>query len=158
MIRRVGGPVLTPLIPAPFGRGEAQPVRRPPSPHVRRGGQGVRTLRAAILVTVAACSSGPSAEHHVAVAAVAVSPRSVVLRVGQAAQLIAVPLDAHGVPLARTVAWASDDSAVATVTGTGRVAGLAAGRATITATPAGRSGATGASPLPPRAAGPRPPL
>src|SRR5256884_8692637 len=158
MIRRVGGPVLTPLIPAPFGRGEAQPVRRPPSPHVRRGGQGVRTLRAAILVTVAACSSGPSAEPQVAVASGAVSPRSVVLRVGQAAQLIAVPLDAHGVPLARAVTWASDDSVVATVTGTGHVAGLAAGRATITATSEGRSGATGVSVAPPGAAVPDPTL
>src|SRR5438874_8982725 len=107
-----------------------------------------RRLLGAPVLAVAACSSGPSAEHHVAVAAVAVSPRSVVLRVGQAAQLIAVPLDAHGVPLARTVVWASDDSGVATVTGTGRVAGLAAGRATITATSEGRSGATGVSVAP----------
>ena len=48
-----------------------------------------RRLLGATVLAVAACSSGPSAEHHVAVAAVAVSPRSVVLRVGQAAQLIA---------------------------------------------------------------------
>src|SRR2546430_10450302 len=98
MIRRVGGPVLTPLIPSPFGRGETQPVRRSPSPHVRRGGQGVRTLRAAILVTLGACSSGPSAEHHVAVAAVAVSPPSVGLRVGQPAPPRPVPLPRHPVP------------------------------------------------------------
>ena len=112
-----------------------------------------RRLLGATVLAVAACSSGPSAEHHVAVAAVAVSPRSVVLRVGQAAQLIAVPLDAHGVPLARTVAWASDDSGVATVTGTGRVTGLAAGRTTITATSEGRSGATGVSVAPAPGAG-----
>src|SRR2546430_14264483 len=107
---------------------------------------------------VAACSSGPSAGRHVAVAAVAVSPRSVVLRVGQAAQLIAMPLDADGVPLARAVSWASDDSGVATVTGTGRVAGLAAGRATITATSEGRSDAAGGSLASPRAGVPHPPL
>src|SRR5256885_9269206 len=75
-----------------------------------------RRLLGATVLVIAACSSGPSAEHHVAVASVAVSPRSVVLRVGQAAQLIAVPLDAHAVPLPRTVPLATDDSGVPTVT------------------------------------------
>ena len=120
-------------------------------PRVRRP-----VLLAATLV--AECSSGPSAGHHVAVASVAVSPRSVVLRAGQAAQLVAVPLDAQGAPLARTVAWASDDSGVATVTGTGHVAGLVPGRATITATSEGRSGATDVSVAPPGAGVPDPTL
>src|SRR5437763_16840941 len=74
-----------------------------------------RRLLGATVLAVAACSSGTSAAHHAAVAAVAASPRPVVLRVGQAAQLIAVPLDAPGVPLARTVTWASPDSGVGTV-------------------------------------------
>src|SRR6266566_4412452 len=36
--------VLTPLIPSPCGRGETQSDRRSPSPHLWRGGQGVRTM------------------------------------------------------------------------------------------------------------------
>src|SRR5438552_2125275 len=112
-----------------------------------RSGPNVGAQHAApLLVTlalVAACSSGPGAEHPTPVAAVAVSPRSVVVLVGQTTQLTAVPLDAHGTPLAgRAVTWASSDSSVASVT-TGRVAGLAPGRATITATSEGRTGAAG---------------
>src|SRR5437763_9146928 len=117
-----------------------------------------RRLLGATVLAVAACSSGPGAEHHVAVASVAVSPRSVVLRVGQGAQLIAVPLDAYGARVARLVPWASDDSGVATVTSTGLVAGLAAGRTTITATSEGRRGATGVSVAPPGAGVPDPTL
>src|SRR5437660_3818351 len=102
-----------------------------------------RRLLGTLLTTLAACSSGPGAEHPTPVAAVAVSPRSVVVLVGQTTQLTAVPLDAHGTPLAgRAVTWASSDSSVASVT-TGRVAGLAAGRATISATSEGRTGAAG---------------
>ena len=109
-------------------------------------------------MTVAACSSEPSTEHHVAVASVAVTPTSVVLLVGQAAQLIAVPLDAHGARLARPVGWASDDSGVATVTSMGLVAGLAAGRATITATSEGRTGTAGVVVTAPGATQPDPTL
>ena len=102
-----------------------------------------RRLLGTLLTTLAACSSGPAAEHPTPVATVAVSPRSVVVLVGQTTQLTAVPLDAHGTPLAgRAVTWASSDSSVASVT-TGRVAGLAPGRATITATSEGRTGAAG---------------
>jgi len=109
-------------------------------------------------MTVAACSSEPSTEHHVAVASVAVTPTSVVLLVGHAAQLIAVPLDAHGARLARPVGWASDDSGVATVTSMGLVAGLAAGRATITATSEGRTGTAGVVVTAPGATQPDPTL
>src|SRR5436305_9885816 len=117
-----------------------------------------RRLLGTLLMTVAACSSEPSAEHHVAVASVAVTPTSVVLLVGQAAQLIAVPLDAHGARLARPVGWASDDSGVATVTSMGLVAGLAAGRATITATSEGRTGTAGVVVTAPGATQPDPTL
>src|SRR6266704_79174 len=69
------------------------------------------------LALLAACSSGPGPEHPVPVAAVAVSPKSLVVRVGQTAQLTALPLDAHGTPLAgRAVTWATTNSSVATVT------------------------------------------
>lgn len=106
-----------------------------------------------VLALLAACSSGPAAEHATPVASVALSPRSVIVRVGQTAQLTAVPLDAHGAPLAgRGVAWATSDSTVATVT-TGRVAGLTVGRATISATSEGQSGATGVTVAAPAPAG-----
>src|SRR2546429_6406417 len=102
-----------------------------------------RRLLGTLLMTVAACSSGPGAEHATPVAALAVSPKSLVVRVGQTAQLTAVPLDAHGTPLAgRAVTWATSDSSVASVT-TGQVVGRAAGRATITATSEGRTGTAG---------------
>src|SRR5256886_1979600 len=117
-----------------------------------------RRLLGTLLMTVAACSSEPSTEHHVAVASVAVTPTSVVLLVGHAAQLIAVPLDAHGARLARPVGWASDDSGVATVTSMGLVAGLAAGRATITATSEGRTGTAGVVVTAPGATQPDPTL
>src|SRR5256884_8874301 len=119
-----------------------------------------RRLLRSLLMTVAACSSGPGADHATPVAAVVVSPKSLVVRVGQTAQLTAVPLDAHGTPLAgRAVTWATSDSSVASVT-TGRVVGRAAGRATITATsegPAGTAGGVGEAPGAPQPPPPPPP-
>src|SRR5439155_14227500 len=117
-----------------------------------------RRLLGTLLTTVAACSSGPGAEHPTPVAAVAVSPRSVVVLVGQTTQLTAVPLDAHGTPLAgRAVTWATSDSSVATVTAS-RVTGVALGPATITATSEGRTGATAVTVAAPGAAAPDPTL
>ena len=111
------------------------------------------------LALLAACSSAPVAGHSVGVATVAVSPLSIVLRVGQTAQLLAVPLDAHGTPLAgRAVAWSSGDSGVARVTSTGRVEGRAAGHTTLTATSEGRSGTTAVTVAPPGATAPDPTL
>src|SRR2546429_9221017 len=73
-----------------------------------------RRLLGTLLMTVAACSSGPGAEHATPVAAVAVSPKSLVARVGQTPQLTAVPLDAHATPLAgRAATWAPSDSSEA---------------------------------------------
>src|ERR1043166_6859086 len=131
--------------------GRDRPIERrgPPPPPLPPG----------LIALLAGCSSGPGPgpEHHVPVATVAVSPRSLVVRVGQTAQLTAVPLDAHGTPLAgRTLTWTSSDSSVATVTA-GRVAGLAPGPATITATSEGRSGATAVTVAAPGAATPAPP-
>src|SRR2546430_5858153 len=117
-----------------------------------------RRLLGTLLMTVAACSSGPGAEHATPVAAVAVSPRSLVVRVGQTAQLTALPLDAHGTPLAgRAVTWATSDSRVATVTA-GRVVGVAPGPATITARSEGQTGATAVTVAAPGAGAPDPTL
>src|SRR2546426_9030890 len=75
------------------------------------------------------------------VAAVAVGPAAASLQVGQALQLTATPKDANGNPLGgRVVTWASGNSAVATVNGSGLVTGVALGAATITATGEGQRG------------------
>ncbi|HEU4629955.1 MAG TPA: Ig-like domain-containing protein [Gemmatimonadaceae bacterium] len=77
----------------------------------------------------------------VPVASVSVSPSSVTLDVGDTRQLSATPRDADGDALSeRTVTWTSSAPGVATVSSTGEVRALGAGRATITARSEGRSG------------------
>jgi uncharacterized protein YjdB len=77
------------------------------------------------------------------VASVAVSPASASVGVAQTVQLTATPKDASGTALTgRPVTWATTNSAVATVNGSGVVTGVAAGPATITAASEGQSGAS----------------
>src|SRR2546422_5101031 len=77
----------------------------------------------------------------VSVASVAVSPAAATVSVGATQQLGAVLKDASGnVLTGRTVTWASSNSALATVSGTGLVTGVAAGPVTITATSEAKSG------------------
>jgi uncharacterized protein YjdB len=77
----------------------------------------------------------------VPVATVAVSPPSASVTVGLTVQLTATPKDANGNPLSgRTVTWATSNAAVATVSGTGLVSGVAVGSATLTATSEGING------------------
>jgi uncharacterized protein YjdB len=77
----------------------------------------------------------------VPVASVDVSPTTAALAVGQAAQLTATPKDASGNALTgRAVTWATSNTAVAAVSGSGLVTGVGAGSATITATSEGQSG------------------
>ena len=87
-------------------------------------------------VTVSGCQAS--------VASITLSPASVNLQVGQTTQLTATLHDANGTVLSgRTVTWSSDNSAVATVSGTGLVAAASAGSATITALSEGKSGTAG---------------
>src|SRR5207245_1164673 len=75
------------------------------------------------------------------VAQVSVTPASATLAVGGAQQLAATLTDSSAnVLTGRTVTWASSNTAVATVSVTGLVTGVAAGAATITATSEGQSG------------------
>src|SRR6266849_2368281 len=75
------------------------------------------------------------------VASVSVSPPAASVLVSATVQLTATPKDANGTPLSgRTVTWASSNTSVATVNGSGLVTGAAAGSATITATSEGQSG------------------
>src|SRR2546428_10988953 len=78
---------------------------------------------------------------NVPVASVAVSPAAAGLTVGATTQLTATPKDANGTALSsRAVTWATSNAAVATVSASGVVTGVAAGSATITATSEGQSG------------------
>jgi uncharacterized protein YjdB len=71
----------------------------------------------------------------VAVASVSITPTSANLTVGQALQLSATPRDAGGTILTgRNVAWSAADPAVATVSSSGVVTGVAPGNTSITAT------------------------
>jgi uncharacterized protein YjdB len=82
----------------------------------------------------------------VSVAAVEVIPNPASVAVGQSAQLAVVLRAGDGSELSgRTVTWSSSDEAVATVSATGLVNGLATGAATITATSEGISGSSALS-------------
>src|SRR5216117_1526912 len=86
--------------------------------------------------------AGSTACHtKVGVASVEVSPASANVQVGATVQLTPTPRDASGNPLTgRIVTWATSDAAVATVSVSGLVGGVAAGSATITATSEGKTG------------------
>lgn len=87
-----------------------------------------------------------------AVASVAVSPSSAPLIIGQSTTLTATARDAAGAALSgRTIAWNSEAPQVASVDATGRVTGVSAGSATITASSEGRQGSaaiTVSAPIP----------
>src|SRR2546425_529693 len=77
----------------------------------------------------------------VPVASVTVSPASGSARIGATMQLSGVTKDSAGNLLTRrTVNWMTSNNAVATVSASGLVTGVAAGSATITATSDGQSG------------------
>jgi hypothetical protein len=79
----------------------------------------------------------------IAVAIVAVTPTGLTLAIGSTQQLTASLKDANGNALTgRTLTWASSNTAIATVSATGLVTGLAAGKATITATSEGKTGSS----------------
>ncbi|TMQ66809.1 MAG: Ig-like domain-containing protein [Candidatus Eisenbacteria bacterium] len=74
------------------------------------------------------------------VASVAVSPGSATIAMAGSVSLTATPKNASGGTLSgRVVTWSSDNTAAATVNGSGLVSGVAAGSATITATCEGKS-------------------
>ena len=97
-------------------------------------------------VTVTATAEGKSGTSAITVTTIPVStvdvtPTSATILVNGTVQLTATPKDASGNPLTgRTVTWATSNAAVATVSASGLVGGVAAGSATITATSEGKSG------------------
>src|SRR6266704_5163627 len=100
-----------------------------------------RLLAVAAVLLLATChNEGP----HATVASVTVTPRTLTVAVGATAHLTATPKDANGTVLTgRVVTWASDNTAVATVSSTGLVTGVTQGQATITATSETKSGTAG---------------
>ena len=109
-------------------------------------GSGLVSAAAAGSATITATSEGQSGTSaitvsSVAVASVGVSPASASVQQGATVQLTATPKDANGTPLpGRTISWVSSNTGVATVNGSGLVAGVTAGPATITATSEGKNG------------------
>ena len=107
---------------------------------------GLVTAAAIGSATITATSEGQSGTSaitvtNVPVATVTVSPSPASVVAGQTVQLTATPKDANSNPLTgRVVTWASNNTLVATVNGTGLVSGVAAGSATITATAEGKNG------------------
>jgi len=77
----------------------------------------------------------------VPVAQVAVLPTSATASVASTVQFVAIPLDSTGTALGgRVITWASSNSSVASVDGSGLATSVTAGSATITATSEGHSG------------------
>jgi len=109
-------------------------------------GSGLVTGAGAGSATITATSEGKSGMSTITVTLApvtkeSVSPPAPSVTVGQTVQLSATPKDASGTPLnGRVVTWASNNTGIATVNGSGLVTGVVAGSATITATSEGKSG------------------
>lgn len=106
----------------------------------------ISILGAISLLLVSACSklANLTGAASVAVVSVMVTPGSSTIPPGNTAQLTAAAYDASSQVLTnRVIAWASSDTAVATVSSRGLVLGIAQGSATITATSEGKTGAAG---------------
>jgi len=110
--------------------------------------QGLVTAVAKGSATISATSEGKTGTAdvtttNVAVGSVAVQPQDPSLVVGSSVQLAAIVRDANGdVVTDRAVTWSSSNSAIAAITPSGVVTGIALGSTTITATSEGKSGTT----------------
>jgi trimeric autotransporter adhesin len=108
--------------------------------------QGAVTGVAPGAATITATCEGRSAQAAVTVtlppvASIVVSPAVDTLGVGTERQLGALVRDANNQPLTgRTLSWSSSNLAIASVSSTGLITGLATGTTTVTATSEGRTG------------------
>ena len=97
-----------------------------------------------LAVFAAACGGGSSGTTspgaNTGVATVSLNVTSAQLGVGQTLQLTATPLTSTGTVTTGTATWASSVPAVASVSASGLVTGVAAGTATISAAIGGRTG------------------
>ena len=109
-------------------------------------------LMAGALLVEACGSAGNDSQNPGPVASVQVTPPSDTLFVASATQLTAVARDSSGTVMSGvSIAWSSSDPAVAVVSVTGQVTGVAVGTATITA---GAGPAAGTASLTVQSAGP----
>lgn len=104
----------------------------------QRSAELVRWSLALALASLAACDL-PTTPAPPRVASVRVTPHAVILERDSSAQVTIGLFDSAGVSIAaRPVTWASGNAAVARVSATGLVTGIAAGNTTVTATSEGR--------------------
>ncbi len=98
-----------------------------------------RLLLAAVVA--GACERPVATSPAASVATVVVTPQSGTVLVGGVLQLVATPQDSNGTPLSGpSITWSSSASGTASVDANGKVTGMAAGSAAITATSEGKSG------------------
>jgi alpha-tubulin suppressor-like RCC1 family protein len=106
----------------------------------------VLSLWSVVLLSLASCGGGsepPTGPDvpDVQVASVTVTPEELDLTVGETRQLTATPRDQSGAALVGpSIAWASTEEAVASVSTTGLVTAIGEGSTTITASSGGKSG------------------
>jgi uncharacterized protein YjdB len=95
----------------------------------------LRGLATCVLITAAtACGSASTTTSTREIVSVVVSASRSNVSVGNTLQLSAVALDANGLPVTLvTYYWSSSNTAIATVSSTGVVTGVALGSATISA-------------------------
>ena len=97
----------------------------------------VGTVMGSVTITVTPYPPGPRP-----VAALAVTPLSGLLQIGQTLRLVALPTDFAGNPLSgRAITWTSNSPAIATVSADGVVTAFASGEVVIEATSEGKSSA-----------------
>ncbi|MEP7383055.1 MAG: Ig-like domain-containing protein, partial [Gemmatimonadota bacterium] len=107
---------------------------------------GVVTALSQGTATITATSEGKSATSNIIVSLVpidtiSVTPRTATVAAGQTLQLVARLTDADGTNLTgRLVTWDTDQPTIATVSTTGVVSAISAGRATITVSAEGKTG------------------
>lgn len=118
---------------------------------------GLVTATAAGTTTLTATSGGRSASAQISVAsttptpiaAIAVAPASASVQIGRTVDLTAQALDASNQPLTgRVLSWTSSNVSVATVDSNGRVSGVSAGTAIVSASAEGKSGSAQITVLP----------
>lgn len=108
-------------------------------------------LVATIVLSAVSCGGGgePTIPPLPPVSAVEITPNSASLTVGQTSQLSVSLKDPSGTILSgRSLAWSSANAAVASVSTTGLVTGLASGTTTISVTSEGRTGSASVTVLP----------
>lgn len=105
---------------------------------MRLSNSGGLAAFSALILMVSACDLGTTVEV-VEVASIEVPFAVEPVRTGDAVRILATPFSGRGEELMRDLTWSSNNTAVASVSSTGRVATQASGAATVTASADGAS-------------------